>query len=148
MAFFSGTPHSCIEDFDSNKTGLTKHSLTIEESREKKVFIKILKADKTQLDSTDKVDIKHIWIESTWKYECLDTGLTVISLNNPDILIEISDYEKFSNNGFQIKHGDNYAGFYSGLLVLPGDILSTDTVSLTITNKNGKETDRLRLRKS
>ena len=147
FGFFSGTHHTCIADFDSHKTGLTQHSLTIEESREKKVFIRTLKVDKSQvqLSSSDKVSIKNVWVESSWKYECLDTGLTVISLNKPGVLIELNDYEKFKNNGYQIKHGNEYAGYFSGVLVLFSDVPSADTVSLIITNKDGKETDRLKL---
>lgn len=147
LGFATGTHHTCLEDFDSNKTGLTKHSLTIEESRDKKVFIKTLKTEKEelQLDSINKVDIKNIWVESAWKYECLDTGLTVISLNIPTILIEINDCEKFYDDGFRLKHGDDYAGFYSGILGLSAGILSADTVSLIVTNKDGKKIDRIRL---
>ena len=146
LAFVSGTHYTCIEDFDSNKTGLTKNSMTIEESRDKKVFIKTLTFDKRELklDSVNKLAIKNVWIESSWKYECLDTGLTVIPLNNPDIIIEIDDYEKFYESGHQIMYRDKYAGF-SGVLSISADILSNDTVSLTIVNKDKKQIDRIKL---
>jgi hypothetical protein len=142
----SGTHHTCIEDFDSNKTGLTKNSMTIEESRDKKVFIKALKVDKKelQLDSLNKVQIKNVWVETLWKYECLDTGLTVIPLGIPSVIIEIDDYQKFYESGHQIMYGDKYAGF-SGVLSLSADILSNDTVSLIIVNKDRKQTDRIKL---
>jgi len=146
LSFVSGTHQTCIEDFDSNKTGLTKNSMTIEESRDKKVFIKTLTFDKNelQLDSVNKLEIKNIWIESSWKYECLDTGLTVIPLDKPSIIIEIDDYERFYESGHQIMYGDKYAGF-SGVLTLPADILSNDTVSLTIVNKERTRTDQIKL---
>ena len=146
LGFALGTHHTCIEDFDSNKTGLTKNSMTIQESRDKKVFIKMLTVDKKELrlDSLNKVQIKNVWVETLWKYECLDTGLTVISLDIPSIIIEIGDYQKFSESGHQIMHGDKYAGF-SGVLSLPADILSNDTVSLTIINKDRKQTDLIKL---
>lgn len=146
LGFVSGTHYTCIENFDSNKTGLTRNSMTIAESRDKKVFIRTLTFDKKelQLDSVTRVTIKNMWVESSWKYECLDTGLTVVPLDNPTIIIEIVDYQKFYESGHQIMHGDKHAGF-SGVLSLPADILSNDTVSLTIVNKDRKLTDRVKL---
>jgi hypothetical protein len=120
--------------------------MTIEESRGKKVFIKTLKSDKKEfkLDSLNKFEIKNIWIESSWKYECLDTGLTVIPLGYSSIIIEIDEYEKFYQSGHQIAYGDKYAGL-SGVLSLPADILLNDTVSLILVNKDRTQTDRIKV---
>jgi hypothetical protein len=147
VGFVTGIHHTCIEDFDSKKMGLAKHSLTIEESKEKRVFVSSLKSDKRtiDLDSKGQIAVENIWIEKLWKYECLDTALTVVPLQPLAILIEVDDYKSLYENGNKIKYGDKVAGFSSGILWISANVLSGDTLLLTVVGRDGTVTDELRL---
>lgn len=147
LGFFTGTHHTCWDNFDTHKTGLTRNSLTIKESQQKRVFIRKLKSDKDflHLDSNNKITISNIWVETAWKYECLDTGLAVIPLEIPSILIEVKEYHKLLKSGAQVIAGGKYARFYSKVLLIDTDIVSADSLLLIVTNKDGKETGRLKI---
>ena len=61
-----GIPSSCIDDFDSNKTGLSKNTLSIDESKVKSVFVKALTADTRTINLNSEISnlrLKDIWVE-------------------------------------------------------------------------------------
>ncbi len=86
LIIFSSCGHDCID----NKTGMSKASRTIQESKEINVFQFEMVTTKNLilLDSGRLFKIKNAWVENRWSYECLNNRAVVKKDSNFQMVID------------------------------------------------------------
>jgi hypothetical protein len=118
---------SCGLDCVEKKTGMHKSSRTLKEAKEKGVFKYEFGAEKStvQLDSGLVLIIKNVWVENSWKYECVDNKAEVVKDSLYQLAVD-ADYKGeaiYSNYWL----GNNHLG-----AVLEFDYSAQDTIELPL----------------
>ncbi|MCB9047356.1 MAG: hypothetical protein H6550_14575 [Chitinophagales bacterium] len=91
---------SCGIECIVRKTGLNKVSLSIDDSKDKGVFVCELRPNKTSfiLDSSNSFDLDKVWMEHIWTYDCVN-GFAELKVKEYTQLVfsiknEIGDFDR------------------------------------------------------
>lgn len=85
---------SCALDCIDKKTGMSKSSISIDESKHNGVFLYELKPDKYQFHDTGiSFNIKNVWVEDAWGYECENYDAVIKKLGYKQVVVNV-DYKK------------------------------------------------------
>ena len=116
VTFLVGCGIDCID----KKTGLSKASETLAESKEKHVFKFEMQADKSvfELEKGQVFKIKNVWVENCWSYECINNEAVVVLDSTLQLVIEaaykgdvyMSDYWLMEMNAVQNESLGNHLG--------------------------------------
>ncbi len=85
---------SCGFDCVDKKTGMHKSCQTLKEAKAKDLFKFEFIADKQtfQLDSGLVFNIKNAWVETSWRYECIDNKAEIVKDRSYQLVID-ADYK-------------------------------------------------------
>ena len=85
---------SCAWDCIDKKTGSSKSSSSIDESKHNGLFLYELKPEKYQLHDTGiRFNIKNAWVEHGWSYECENNEAVIKKHSYKQIVVKV-DYKK------------------------------------------------------
>ena len=148
ISLITGIPTNCLDGIDSKKIGLIKSSISLNESMQNSVFEFRLNPDKQYLKVNENfsINLKEIWIERAWSYECVNSDLVIDPKNFYHLLIKTDNYDSAVSNLRSISIGGQLAGGHSGVLGFTVNLSST-LFEIVSKNYKGSEIDKVILRK-
>jgi hypothetical protein len=116
VTFLAGCGIACID----KETGLSKASETLAESKGNHVFKFKMQANKSifRLQNDQTFEIKNVWVENCWSYECIHNEPVVVTDSALQLVIEAaykgdvytSDYWLLKTNPVQNESLGNHLG--------------------------------------
>ena len=102
---------SCVWDCIDKKTGMSKTSSSIDESKHNEVFLYELKPDKYQLhDTRISFNIKNAWVEDGWSYECENNEAVIKKDSYKQVVVNVDFKKTDSINNYSFMKEDFSTG--------------------------------------